>query len=802
MWSFLDFLNDESMVTVLDVGAAITLSPPYQMLVDAKRARLIGFEPDAAACKKLNETFGEPHRFYPYFVGDGNPAIFHETNWGPTGSLFEPNAPLLDKFHWLGDVTRLVARHPVTTKRLDDIGEIADVDFVKIDVQGGELAVFQNASRVLASAVLIQTEVGFVESYKQQPMFSDVDAFLRGQGYQFIGFQGIGCRSFKPLLNKKFQTEHHLLRPFRQAIWADAYYVKDWMHLDRLPPTKLKNMAMLLHEIVGAYDLAYVVLQEMDRQSGSDFAPRYLRRLRESGDCVVDTGEHETDYFAELTEECESVHAGAPSVSSVVGRPSTILKTADGISISVPASLNCITTYVLLEQEKWFEREVEFVLRWMRQGMNAVDIGANVGVYSLPIARRVGPAGRVFAFEPGSENRSNLEAGRLANSLPNLEVSACALADSEKEGWLLTEGTGEMNSLIQGQLNTDRMERIRVSTMDAQESASRWPSIDFVKIDAEGQEGRIIAGGRDFFSRQSPLVMYEVANKEEGSSNLRWTFEALGYGTYRLLGDASCLVPVASDEITDRFELNLFAAKPDRAASLAAAGFLAMGPEPAALTEGERNDAIDCMLKLPYARSFEFSREDILGCSYRDALVAYAAFRFVPMSPGRRFEALSEAFRQLRAYCANSPVAAAQATLARVALDLGYRHMATDILKHLYKIGEGDIDQPFFPACARYEQLVPDGHEADWFAAAAIEQMESSRAHSSMYVSPSAVGLIRALCDSPFASAAMSRRMILKLARQGRPMSELRSFFKPEHDHGNADYWSEPGLEKLVSLLT
>ncbi len=127
----------------------------------------------------MNREYGSPNRFFPLFVGDGGPAIFHETNWAPTGSLYEPNTRLLEKFQNLAEVVTPVAQHPVDTTRLDDIAEIGDIDFIKIDVQGSELTVLQNAARVLSTAVLIQTEVEFVEIYKGQPMFADVDTSAR-----------------------------------------------------------------------------------------------------------------------------------------------------------------------------------------------------------------------------------------------------------------------------------------------------------------------------------------------------------------------------------------------------------------------------------------------------------------------------------------------------------------------------------------------------------------------------------------------------------------------------------------------
>lgn len=275
MWSFFQFLNDDCTLTILDIGAAMTDVPNYQNLIGIKCARLIGFEPDADQCRRLNESYGSPHRFLPYFVGDGGPAIFHETNWGPTGSLFEPNTSLLEKFHNLSEVTTPVAQHPISTVRLDDIAEIDDVDFIKIDAQGSELNIFQNASEILASAVLIQTEVCFLELYKDQPMFSDIDAFLRKHGFQFHDFAGMGSRSFKPVMSPQ-----HLFLGFGQRVWADAYYVKDWMDWDTLPAVKLKRLAALLHDIVGAYDLAFAALEALERQLGSAVAPRYLKRLQ------------------------------------------------------------------------------------------------------------------------------------------------------------------------------------------------------------------------------------------------------------------------------------------------------------------------------------------------------------------------------------------------------------------------------------------------------------------------------------------------------------------------------------------
>jgi FkbM family methyltransferase len=277
MWSLLGILPEGLRITVLDVGAALNDRPPYQPLVDAGRARIIGFEPDPGECETLRSQYGEPHRFYPHFVGDGQPAVFHETNWTLTGSLYEPNSRLLEKFHDLAELTTPVAQHRVATTRIDEIAEIDDVDWIKIDVQGSELTVLRNALRPLAHALLVQTEVEFVELYRGQPMFADVDQFLRAHGFQFHNFAGYGGRAFKPLATS-------VSAPFRQFLWADAIYVRDWMRLETLDEIKLRKYAVLAHDVLRSYDLAHLGLAALDRKTGGNLAPTYLDRLAKSAE--------------------------------------------------------------------------------------------------------------------------------------------------------------------------------------------------------------------------------------------------------------------------------------------------------------------------------------------------------------------------------------------------------------------------------------------------------------------------------------------------------------------------------------
>jgi FkbM family methyltransferase len=274
MWSLCELIQDIPRIHVVDVGAALGEKPIYQPLVDAGAARISGFEPTPAECDKLNAKYGAPHQFFPHFVGDGKTQTFHETRWNLTGSLFEPNQPLNEKFQALPELTELVQKHSVETTRLDDVEGLEDVDLLKIDVQGAELMVFEHAPRVLSETLLIQTEVEFLPLYKEQPLFAEVDIHLRRAGFQFHTFLGFGSRAFKPLIKNKQPTHG-----FRQLLWSDAVYVRDFMRLDQLSELKLRKLALLVHDLYQSVDLCHLVLEELDRRGSEKWAPRYLARL-------------------------------------------------------------------------------------------------------------------------------------------------------------------------------------------------------------------------------------------------------------------------------------------------------------------------------------------------------------------------------------------------------------------------------------------------------------------------------------------------------------------------------------------
>ena len=326
--------------------------------------------------------------------------------------------------------------------------------------------------------------------------------------------------------------------------------------------------------------------------------------------------------------------------------------------------LDDATTFILLEVGDWFEFQyMEFVRSCLEPTANAVDVGANHGVYSLSIAKVIQKGGgRVWAFEPSTTTADRLETSRNINLFGNLTVLRLAVSDAP--GTLkFTVGLGELNHLITEDSSPDvKTEEVEVTTLDACMEKYGWTAVDFIKIDVEGAELNVITGGARFFKELSPLVMFEVEHPEAGVGELVINhkivsaFEALGYRIFRLVPALNTLMPL---DMQMPFEvcstLNLFACKPDCAARLASRGLAVLGNGPATeepdYAADERAKAV--FESLPYACALR-ERWQTHGAqrgTLDAALLAFFVSQDVSRNVETRFSALQYSYRQLRDLC-------------------------------------------------------------------------------------------------------------------------------------------------------
>jgi FkbM family methyltransferase len=246
-------------VEVVDIGAnPIDGDPPYRLLLDAGLCRVTGFEPQPAALATLRTMAGPAERYLPYAVGDGGRHTLHLCATSGFASLLEPDDRQLELLTDFPRLAQVTGREQVETRRLDDIAEIDRIDLLKIDIQGGELAVLSAGRSTLERAVAIQTEVGFHRLYRDQPTFADVDLELRDQG--FVPHQFVTTRSW-PMAPVVWADP--LQQAARQLVEADVLYVRDPVQLDLLDDGQLARLALIGDVVYGSFGLALRCVLEL-----------------------------------------------------------------------------------------------------------------------------------------------------------------------------------------------------------------------------------------------------------------------------------------------------------------------------------------------------------------------------------------------------------------------------------------------------------------------------------------------------------------------------------------------------------
>jgi len=258
-----DLLQPERLTAVVDIGAnPIDGDPPYRKMLELGLCQVTGFEPQAEALQELNNSKGPLETYLPYCVGDGALHTLYECAASGMTSLFKPDPrylALFNDFDLLGEVTSTAQ---VETRRLDDISEISALDFLKIDIQGGELAVFESGKDKLSDAVFVQTEVSFMPLYQGQPLYWEIDRELRAQGFVPHSFAAVKNWPITP-----YADPANYRQGINQLLEADAVYVKDFVDTDTLTDEQLKQIAMIAHYCYGSHDLTSRCLSALIRRS-------------------------------------------------------------------------------------------------------------------------------------------------------------------------------------------------------------------------------------------------------------------------------------------------------------------------------------------------------------------------------------------------------------------------------------------------------------------------------------------------------------------------------------------------------
>jgi FkbM family methyltransferase len=187
-----------------------------------------------------------------------------------------------------------------------------------------------------------------------------------------------------------------------------------------------------------------------------------------------------------------------------------------------------------------FERaEIEAARAATKVGTTAIDVGANVGIFSVPLALVLGPDGRVIAVEPAGENVAQLERNVTLNNLVNVDVHPLALAAEPGEVVLKLGADPAFHStaaVVRSRVADDATV-VRAETLDGLWRAAGSPEVSFLKIDTEGAEHDVLEGGRGLLEAWRMPILLE-AKDEERRDALDRLLEPYGYTRTRPKGFA------------------------------------------------------------------------------------------------------------------------------------------------------------------------------------------------------------------------------------------------------------------------
>lgn len=186
-----------------------------------------------------------------------------------------------------------------------------------------------------------------------------------------------------------------------------------------------------------------------------------------------------------------------------------------------------------------YEREVsELFCRWLRPGDCVIDVGANIGWFTILSASIVGPTGKVFAYEPGGENLKTLKENAALNELSNIEFHEVALSDQRRSRDFFLNPEGHGGHSLWKMIPEAIPQTVTTETLDDQYLPAR---IRILKIDTEGHEQRILVGAKRILEgEQAPDFIFAeyhhtgLAAEGDTEHSLRMLMAKHGYLSFLL----------------------------------------------------------------------------------------------------------------------------------------------------------------------------------------------------------------------------------------------------------------------------
>ena len=194
------------------------------------------------------------------------------------------------------------------------------------------------------------------------------------------------------------------------------------------------------------------------------------------------------------------------------------------------------------EKDYWlgtYEPELQAAIAdWVKPGMTAYDVGANVGYVSLLLARQVGPKGKVWAFEALPANIERLQRNLSLNQEGGrVQAVAAAIVECKRTVLFFTGPSGAMGKAdgSAGRRESEPRDTLAVDgySLDDWVYSQGYPAPEIVKIDIEGGEVLALPGMKRLLHENSPIILLELHGPE--ATEAAWhILTSAGYHIHRM----------------------------------------------------------------------------------------------------------------------------------------------------------------------------------------------------------------------------------------------------------------------------
>jgi len=194
----------------------------------------------------------------------------------------------------------------------------------------------------------------------------------------------------------------------------------------------------------------------------------------------------------------------------------------------IPANL-----YFLGEYEK---SELKALEKFINEDSIFIDLGANIGLYTLYASNLIGENGRIICFEPFAENFNALTNNIAINNLLNVQAEKLAVGERDGSMMLYYDMREKNPGMVSSKYMKDSFsEEVRMVSLDSYFQNKSFNRIDFIKIDVEGSEYSALLGMQNILTTYFPSLLIEISDDYElfdNSEKVHAYLKKLGYRKY------------------------------------------------------------------------------------------------------------------------------------------------------------------------------------------------------------------------------------------------------------------------------